>query len=416
MKKRLVYYCGAACLLLFLFSLNVYAASAVTIEKFSDSPDPFSLNAGGINDNTVISAVVSVKGFNTRKPLTLSWTVIIRDTKRKTVTKFRQTNISIENNGQAAVSWVWDGRNSQNKVVPAGLYNYQISAAIKGQNALPVSGEITVEGTPQPNITINEVSDSPDPFSPDNDAINDTTLISANISVSGFDSLIKPGQAVLLKWELVIKNSQGKVIRRYADTRPVYNNSDIKVSEIWDGRKAGGKPVLDGLYSYEFSAKAKKIEAQPQAGEVTVKTLLPLSVSVSPDFWRVGELSPSSVAAMDEENKITVTNDGQTAETYSLQLINPVGWQDSQDFVGSNTYILNAVFSSDINIIVWNESSHALSTTATPCTMIKFAGNQTGENVPAGEPRILWLQFKSPSSTTVANEQNIKLVINAQTP
>jgi hypothetical protein len=188
------------------------------------------------------------------------------------------------------------------------------------------------------------------------------------------------------------------------------------VSRVWDGRKAGGKVVSDGVYSYEFSAKAKKIEAQPQAGEVTVKTLRPLSVSVSPDYWHIGDALPSAIITMPEADKLAVTNDSLSAETYSLQVINPAGWQDSQDFIGPNTYILNAAFSSELDTIAWNETNHALSTIATPCTAVKFAGNQTGENIPAGGQRTLWLQFKAPISTTVAGEQEIKVIINAQTP
>lgn len=403
-------------LLLLSFSLDIYAAPAVIIENFSDSPDPFSPDADSINDNTVISAVVSAKDFNTKKPLTLNWAVVVRDTGGKTAAKFRQTNISIENNGQAAVSWVWTGRNDKNKVVPAGLYNYRITAAIKGQNSPPVSGEITVEAVPEPCITISGVSDWPDPFSPNNDAIEDTTLIEAVIAVSGFDSLVKHKQRILLKWNLVIKDFQDKVIRKYADTRQVENNSNIEVFITWDGRNAGRKTVTDGLYYYEFSAKAKKIEAQPQSGEVTVKTRSLLSVSVSPDFWHIGEFPLSGVVTMNEENKITVTNDGQAKQSYSLQLINPVSWQDSQDFVGSNTYILNAAFSSDANNIVWNETNHALSTIATLCSTTKFAGNQTGVEVAPGEQRNLWLQFKAPDSTTVDGEQEIKVIINAEMP
>lgn len=267
-----------------------------------------------------------------------------------------------------------------------------------------------------PAVTIENLSDSPDPFSPDNDAIDDTALISADISISGFDSLIKPGKTVLLKWELVIKNSQGKAISKEVDTRQVGDNSVIKVLVTWDGRKAGKKPVPDGLYSYEFSAQAKKIEAQPRAGEITVKTLFPLSVSVSPDFWQVGELPPSSVVTMNEETKIIVTNDGQEKETCALQLINPQSWQCSQTAVGSDTYILNAAFSSNAGNITWTEANHALSTAVVPCSDTKFAGDQSGVNILPGETRSLWLQFKAPDSTTVEGEQEIKVIINAQTP
>jgi len=141
-----------------------------------------------------------------------------------------------------------------------------------------------------------------------------------------------------------------------------------------------------------------------------------LSVSVSPDSWPIGAIDPGTTIVMSDSQKITVTNDGNANENYSLKLVNPAGWQDSQTAVDSNTYILNAAFSSNPANIGWNESNHALSETDTLCSSAKFAGDQTGVNVAASAGRTLWFQFKAPASTKVTSQQTIEVIVTAQLP
>ena len=141
-----------------------------------------------------------------------------------------------------------------------------------------------------------------------------------------------------------------------------------------------------------------------------------LGVSVSPDTWNIGQIPPGSVVMMNDNDKITVLNVGSVATTYSLRVINPPGWQDSQSAAGPNTYVLDAAFSQDKSAIIWDEGRHALSMAPTACSETKFAGDQTGVNVAPAEARTLWLQFKAPAQSSVASEQNIEVIITAQTP
>jgi hypothetical protein len=114
---------------------------------------------------------------------------------------------------------------------------------------------------------------------------------------------------------------------------------------------------------------------------------------------------------------VTVTNDGSgIAETYSLSLANPAGWTASQTAPGSETYVLNAAFSSVVAGITWNVTNQALSTSAVASTAIKFAGDQTGVSVPYGAPgvRKLWFQFKAPTATSINTQQAIAVMVTAQ--
>lgn len=148
---------------------------------------------------------------------------------------------------------------------------------------------------------------------------------------------------------------------------------------------------------------------------LTVKVTVTPSISVS---ITETELQLGSVPAGGTKfsaTGATVTNDGSGInETYSLSLINPPGWTASPTAPGVETYVLNGVFDADGTGITWDNTNHALSTTPVPCSATKFAGDQTGVNVPYNAQRKLWFQFKSPTATTIGTEQSIGVTITAQ--
>ena len=141
-----------------------------------------------------------------------------------------------------------------------------------------------------------------------------------------------------------------------------------------------------------------------------------LGVNVSPDTWHIGNLSPYSVATMNQDEGVTVTNSGNAQQTYSLMVVSLAGWTASQDMTGSERYVLNASFSSSPDIIVWDEANHALSEEAQRATETKFAADQTGTNTAPGQKCMLWLQFKAPTATALNTEQHIEIIINAENP
>jgi hypothetical protein len=77
---------------------------------------------------------------------------------------------------------------------------------------------------------------------------------------------------------------------------------------------------------------------------------------------------------------------------------------------------LNACFANNPESISWNEINHALSEKSQKSTEIKFAADQTGIAVGPAEQRLLWLQFKAPTTTSVTDEQRIEVIINAEFP
>lgn len=396
-------------LLLFSFSRDIYAAPTVTIENFSDNSDPFSPNADAIDDMTTISATISTSGFKANSKLKLSVSITIRDSRQKIITSFSK-NSDIQNNSRVTISQIWDSRDKNGKVVLNGTYSYQIQAGVNGQKAVPVTGTITVESVPVPELAIKNLTDAPDPFSPDGNGIDDTTNITAVISIAGFD-LKKYGQPVT--WTLIIKNAVNKSVRLFSGWKKIQNNGELTILQQWDGRNFRSQILPDGLYNYVFSGRFLQKQAEFR-GQVTIQTQKPLSVSVYPDSWHIGEITPSEVITMTDAQKITVINDGQAPETFSLHLINPPHWQDSQTYVSSDNYILNAAFSQNPENIFWDETAQALSTVPVYCTDIKFAGDQTGVGVQPGEQRSLWLQFKAPASTSITTEQEVKVIITAE--
>jgi len=113
----------------------------------------------------------------------------------------------------------------------------------------------------------------------------------------------------------------------------------------------------------------------------------------------------------------TVTNAGNVAETYSVNLTNPGGWTAVQAAPGSEEYCLGAMFNSAQPAsggFVY--ADHALTTTPTSCSATKFAGNETGVSVPASAARHLWFKFEAPSATTVTNQQTVVATVTASAP
>ena len=150
--------------------------------------------------------------------------------------------------------------------------------------------------------------------------------------------------------------------------------------------------------------------ANPATINVTV-TIQNLSVSASGPIAFGTVVAGSVTVSTDSSN---VVNDGNVTETYSLMLTNPGGWTAVQAAPAAEQYCLSAQFnSSQPTAISFTYVNHALSTTSTACSAIKFAGDQTGLSVPVSGARYLWFKFEAPTSTTVTTEQTIVVTITA---
>ena len=159
--------------------------------------------------------------------------------------------------------------------------------------------------------------------------------------------------------------------------------------------------------------------------KVKVKIAPSISVDITETELPIGDpvagIPPGSVTP--SATGVTVKNNGSgVKETYSLSLVNPtsptnqVVWtamQDPQDTVRDEKYVLNAAFDADGANITWDNTKHALSTSAVACSATKFAGDQNGVAVPYNETRTLWFQFKAPTATTATGTQEISVIVTA---
>ena len=152
-----------------------------------------------------------------------------------------------------------------------------------------------------PVLTIQDLSDSPDPFSPNADGIDDTTTISATISASGF----RTRGSLELTWEVIIRDSEGMRVNKFVYHQKIKNNTQISVSQPWDGRDMTKTTVVNGTYTYQIKAKVNETHAEPKSGEVTVI----LSPS-SPQFSPVDIITPQDGAYLRSQVSVEVAYQG----------------------------------------------------------------------------------------------------------
>jgi hypothetical protein len=151
----------------------------------------------------------------------------------------------------------------------------------------------------------------------------------------------------------------------------------------------------------------------------------PLSISINPKLWNIGQTEVNKTVTMKPQNKIMVTNNSPVTETFLLSLVNPAGWT-AANTPGKNTYVVSGLFCDPFFVPSennFNKDSTAyedvIATMPKKATTTVFGSNNSstnGSSVPAGQARALYLQFKSPIITDKTNEQNISVIVSCQTP
>jgi len=146
-----------------------------------------------------------------------------------------------------------------------------------------------------------------------------------------------------------------------------------------------------------------------------------LSISVSPLTWGVGTVDTSTTQMSTSGNKIGVTNGGNVAETFTLQIYDEDDrneWTHSslETGAGNNIYVLSGIFCATADSPIqasFNEgaSDDVLTTTQQTATSSKFAyagGSDNAVAVPMTGQRSLWLRLDMPTavSGTYAYEQH----------
>ncbi len=108
------------------------------------------------------------------------------------------------------------------------------------------------------------LSDAPDPFSPNGDGTQDTTTLSAQATFP-------------VSWTLTIKDSTNTLIKSFTATGSM-------MSQVWDGKSSSGSVVLDGLYTYQFQGTSTEtgVTSMSTTQQVTVDRTLPTATITSP--------------------------------------------------------------------------------------------------------------------------------------
>ncbi|MFH1128537.1 MAG: hypothetical protein V1699_03925, partial [Candidatus Omnitrophota bacterium] len=152
-----------------------------------------------------------------------------------------------------------------------------------------------------------------------------------------------------------------------------------------------------------------------------LKPPITLSISVSPLTWGVGTVDTGTTQMSASGNKIGVTNDGNVAETFTLQIFDEDDrneWTHSslKTGAGNNIYVLSGIFCATADSPIqtsFNEtdSEDVLTTTQQTATATKFAyagGSANAVAVAVSGQRSLWLRLDMPTavSGTYAYEQH----------
>ena len=143
-----------------------------------------------------------------------------------------------------------------------------------------------------------------------------------------------------------------------------------------------------------------------------------LSVSVSPDSLGIGPIAYSSVTL--PATPIVITNDGDVAATYSLQVA--TGTTDTPWSIGTST-----PSSTDVVVLfgvihgsrtqTWEyDTTDAITAADQTCTTSKYSvdASSTGVNVSPTEERLLWLRLDMPPMGTTDYQQILTLTVTAQ--
>lgn len=120
----------------------------------------------------------------------------------------------------------------------AGSYSLSVTASDGNLSDAEVLS-VTVPNTP---LAITSLTDTPDPFTPNNDTVQDSTTISATFN--------QPVES----WTLTIKTTSTPpaTVRTFGPT----GAGSTAMSQVWNGKDSLGGRVSNGTYTYRLDATA----------------------------------------------------------------------------------------------------------------------------------------------------------------
>jgi hypothetical protein len=188
-----------------------------------------------------------------------------------------------------------------------------------------------------------------------------------------------------------------------------------------------------GTYYATNTVSSPDTTNAPQILVVTLTVNAPaLSISVSPTSWAVGIVATGTNRISTPDSKISVTNDGNVTETFTLQISSqdnqspPTNWTASASSAGAGdkVYVLSGIFcaqtdapvAGSFNQTIYND---VLTTNEVDATSNMFAyaeGTTNGVAVPETVGRSLWLRFDSPTAGAGGIEHQITIQVGCKQP
>lgn len=221
------------------------------------SNNPFSPNADGIKDNTMIN--ITGSDFS---PI-VSWNLQIEDQTATPVRNFSGVNAT----NTLSETVIWDGKDNGGVTVPDGTYTYILIAQDAAGNFFVAPQRTVVVDNTKP--VINSIVASPLYFAPAASGNGyKTSAFNANIT----DNLSS------VSWQIDVKSGVSTV-KTFTGSGPMNTN----IAQIWDGKNGSEVVQPDGLYDIEVnSVDAAGNTAILQSSVVNVDSTRPAAEITNP--------------------------------------------------------------------------------------------------------------------------------------
>ncbi|MFH1957032.1 MAG: FlgD immunoglobulin-like domain containing protein [bacterium] len=169
----------------------------------------------------------------------------------------------------------WDGKRDSGFYVPNASYNIKIIAETYGNPVESAPGLVIVKS--KDILVFSDIADSPDPFSPDGDFVDEVSTITYSLS----DLKGATSSYVSIK---IYSDSGGENL-----VRDLISNSEEAVpgiySHTWDGKREDGKFVSNGKYYYQLTGTDQfgyTTEVGPSQQYIITMQVDVLTISVEP--------------------------------------------------------------------------------------------------------------------------------------
>ncbi len=175
----------------------------------------------------------------------------------------------------------WDGKDDAGRVVPDGVYRYEIGAVDRALNEGRASLDNIIVNTERPpvNVMIDEAY-----FSPNGDGVKDALTFSPGVP-------IKEG---LVAWTIEVQDRAGNARRTFRGA------SDVPAKVAFDGKTDDGRPAAEGAYQGVFVARYQNgYEAKSNSPVFTIDVTAPAVNVLRPGVESQRTFSPDGDGSKD---------------------------------------------------------------------------------------------------------------------